>query len=487
MDSAFPVLLGAACLIGLCVLGFLAQRTRQKASNRGSDLHLQSDSPMEFLFERGVLVQTNPNASQFLGAEAAERFDWNAVRRRISELIDGLPETLSETEHGHVIYPTGADSKDLHALIEQNGSYTRFSIFNAGCNAVKAGQNSKLCLDLVADDAPFPIWKTNNSGGLIWSNKQYKTFDLEHAAVGEFLTKTESPDRMTVAPSGSASPVHFDVFHQLQEDGKIFYAINADQIVAAEGVRNEFVRTLGKTFAQISTGIAVFDRNPKLAMFNPALGDIFGFDPKFLSSGPTLQSFFDHMRDNRMIPEPRDYLTWREQMTNLILGAQDGNYCENWQLPSGQTIRVTGQPHPDGALGFLFEDISAEVSLTRRFRQDLTRAYGIMDALPYPIAAINMRGVVFFANQAFKDHWKADPESSFADFTTTDLLALFETSFPTETLNAIDTGLTSDHGAVVTEDNCQIHIKKASGRVTVVTQHPMAKPAMQNRDKKPVH
>ena len=40
-------------------------------------------------------------------------------------------------------------------------------------------------------------------------------------------------------------------------------------------------------------------------------------------------------------------------------------------LPNGLTYRVRGRPHPNGALAFLFENISAEISLTRKFRTKL--------------------------------------------------------------------------------------------------------------------
>ena len=62
-----------------------------------------------------------------------------------------------------------------------------------------------------------------------------------------------------------------------------------------------------------------------------------------------------------MMPEPKDYRSWRQQMSDLEAAAQNGTYEETWALPTGQTYRVTGRPHPDGAVALLFEDISAEV------------------------------------------------------------------------------------------------------------------------------
>jgi hypothetical protein len=38
--------------------------------------------------------------------------------------------------------------------------------------------------------------------------------------------------------------------------------------------------------------------------------------------------------------------------------AASGLFEETWSLPGGQTYRVIGRPHPNGALAFMFEDIS---------------------------------------------------------------------------------------------------------------------------------
>ncbi|MEK9704965.1 MAG: diguanylate cyclase, partial [Paracoccaceae bacterium] len=51
----------------------------------------------------------------------------------------------------------------------------------------------------------------------------------------------------------------------------------------------------------------------------------------------------------------------------MVAVATEGTYTEIWNLPSGATFRISGRPHPDGALAFLFEDITAEVSMSRRF------------------------------------------------------------------------------------------------------------------------
>ena len=66
-------------------------------------------------------------------------------------------------------------------------------------------------------------------------------------------------------------------------------------------------------------------------------------------------NFLDRLRENRVMPEPRDYRTWRNSIAELEAAAQDGTYSETWSLPDGHTYHVTGRPHPDGAVALLFD------------------------------------------------------------------------------------------------------------------------------------
>ena len=69
--------------------------------------------------------------------------------------------------------------------------------------------------------------------------------------------------------------------------------------------QRDFVQTLTKTFAQLSVGLAIFDADRRPVLFNPALGDLSLLPADFLIARPTLFSFLDRLRDNRMIPEPK--------------------------------------------------------------------------------------------------------------------------------------------------------------------------------------
>jgi PAS domain-containing protein len=73
-------------------------------------------------------------------------------------------------------------------------------------------------------------------------------------------------------------------------------------LVHAEKAQRNFVQALTKTFAQLSIGLAIFDRNGQLALFNPALAELTGLRAEFLSGRPTVQTFLDRLRETRKMP-----------------------------------------------------------------------------------------------------------------------------------------------------------------------------------------
>src|SRR5690606_7195853 len=103
-----------------------------------------------------------------------------------------------------------------------------------------------------------------------------------------------------------------------------------------------------------------------------------------------------------------------------------GFHAETWSLPSGQTYRVTGRPHPDGAVAFLFEDISSEVSLTRRSRSELELGHEVLDALQEAVAVFQPSGELLMSNAAFTRLWQFDPGTTLGHVTLMDAVRVWQ-------------------------------------------------------------
>ena len=269
--------------------------------------------------------------------------------------------------------------------------------------------------------APFLLWRQNTDGEITWANRAYMTAieTLRGETHMVWPLPTLFPTLRTAARSRDGQRI---ALHGRDGTGESWYdchvapvgpdllctAIPADEAVRSENRRREFTQTLTKTFAELAIGLAIFDRERRLVLFNPALLDLTNLPTDFLTSRPSLVGFLDRLRENRVMPEPRDYRSWRASIAELEAAAADGTYSEAWSLPDGQTYHVTGRPHPDGAVALLFEDISAEMSLTRRFRAELERSQAIIDAMDDAVAAFSAAGRLTLTNRAYRELWGAD-------------------------------------------------------------------------------
>jgi len=277
--------------------------------------------------------------------------------------------------------------------------------------------------------APFLLWRQTPGGEITWVNQTYLDTVEQHFGAETRLTWPlphlfqelrapqtrggKGPRRiaLTAPDGGDALAQWFDCHLAQAGDDIVITAFRANEAVEAEQRRREFTQTLTKTFADLTIGLAIFDRQRRLVLFNPALVDLTRLPSDFLSSRPGLSSFLDRMRENRMMPEPKDYNSWRQSIAEIEAAAATGTYCELWTLPDNQTYRVTGRPHPGGAVALLIEDISAEMSLTRRYRAELQLGQAVVDTLDDAVAVFSASGRLTLANDAYHGIWGTDPKA----------------------------------------------------------------------------
>ena len=138
-----------------------------------------------------------------------------------------------------------------------------------------------------------------------------------------------------------------------------------------------------------------------LIHFNTALLDITGLDFKALSLKPDLASSLDTLRTKEFLPEPKDYGDWHDQLARLESTTEKGSYRDVWEPRDGVTYRVTGKPHPDGAIAFLLEDISAETAHAREARAELCLLENALNTVTAPLVIFDGLGAYVRSNSTF--------------------------------------------------------------------------------------
>jgi PAS domain-containing protein len=391
-----------------------------------------------WIFDDTRLADATPSARRLIKSVEAVP-NWNDLRDSLVARFPDFPASPEREEGDTTLHIPGVDPGDDSTLsVEIVGGMTRVQLHEAPETAEdseKAEAEELRSLRETLNLTPYPIWNLTRAGKVDECNFAYtelaKTTDSKDPEEPIFPVlqsdiDSGKPRRVPLINRETGQKHWYDMCVVSGEKNHLCFAIDVDQVVEAENAQRNFVQTLAKTFAQLSIGLAIFDRNRQLALFNPALIDLTSLSAEFLSARPTLFSFFDRMRDQRMMPEPKDYATWRQKISALIEAAADGSYQETWTLPSGSVYSISGRPHPDGAIAFLFEDITAEITLTRRFRSDIELSQSILDQLDDAIVVFGSDGTVTVTNRAYRRLWQTDPERSFAATTVVDATRLWQ-------------------------------------------------------------
>jgi len=348
-----------------------------------------------------------------LNADAVARM--NRLREKGESFVligkigeDSLSVTGHRQEDQSVITVAALDARRAKRTIDQ-----------AGLDAL---EHEVDLLRTAMDHCSAVMWRVAEDGQITWANGPYYTL-LQDADPGAgalvwpikpvFGDHTTPPPeegrvrRCSLEMPDQALPRWFDISMTEQAVGTLYTARPIDQLVAAETSLREFVQTLSRTFAHLPIGLAIFDQRRELVLFNPALVSLSTLSTEWLSTRPDLFSFLDQLREHQRMPEPKNYQAWRAEMAELEQAARDGTYQDIWTLPNGQTFRVIGRPHADGAVAFMFEDITSEVSLTRQFRGDLELYQAIMDDSDAAMAVFTNEGQLTLRNTAYDALWGA--------------------------------------------------------------------------------
>lgn len=411
-----------AAVLGAMVIMSVLRASGAFGTTTQMNTQSHPDEGAVFLFHDNDLVDATTQAWALINNSPRNLTDMDAMLLALQAEFPTLRERLSDLNAVQFQIRSESD-RSVFVAVQRINQQLRISLkgdetpaYQAATDRLRhvARDKQAALMQSIAAYSPQLIWQEDSKGHLLWANAAYSNLLKRHTQMALFQPEkggVETHDRrVSVKLTGDRRERWFDISTVKHADGYLHFANDATDVVRADTARTEFVKTLGKTFAELSIGIAIFDNNRQLTMFNPALLDMTNLPVDFLSASPTIDTVLDRLREMRMMPEPKDYVSWREQFTAVETAAKEGTYSKNWSLPDGQTYRVTGRPYPDGAFALLFEDISAEVSLTRRFRLDIETGQAVLDTLTDAIAVFSSAGTLVMSNQAYANLWASNTD-----------------------------------------------------------------------------
>ncbi len=391
-----------------------------------------------FLFRGETLVDATVTGRALLSAAPRGDTDRDRLAAALGDRFPRLAQAMEDLQHRGSLHLASADgTARIEADWQDGTSRLRLVSVPPGDDLPApdghglAGLLTELeTLRHVTDHAAAPIWCTDSTGGVTWANAAYMTLAARTGGDGgswplpRLFSETDTPcdqpagHRMALDQAGQNGPAWFRVHAARQAGNTVFTALPEDAAIAAERELGAFVQTLTGTFAHLAVGLAIFDADRRLVLFNPALGDLTGLPVDFLANRPGLDSMIDGLRERRTAPEPRDFAAWRRKLAAVAGDGPAEPYSELWPLADGRTFRVSGRPHRDGALALVIEDITPELTLTRRFQSDLEVAQAVIDSLEEAIAVFSPGGLLTHVNRAYMALWQTDPLATLASNAT---------------------------------------------------------------------
>jgi signal transduction histidine kinase len=449
------VLTAAAALLGFSVLAaILLMRGRVRAARSEarlrasiSHLQLQADRYRALLFaEPQILIswaagenrpQISGDTSLVVPQGAGQRIlafgTW--LPPEGAAQLDRAVEALRENGEGFVLNLAAANGHPIEAIGRAIGGQAIVRIRElAGLRRTLAdlsAQHQALLqqtqmLHGFVDTAPWPIWTRHGNAGLGYANVAYaRATEAESPAdaVARRIELLDSADRADMERALAANdhfdarlPIvargerrMFDVRAVNIAGGSVAIAIDASEADALSAALVRMAEAHRRTLDQLSSGVAVFDGQRRLAFYNDSYRRLWDLESAFLDSHPDDSSVLDRLRAARKLPEQADFRAWKAKLHEAYRAVE--TVKDTWFLPDGRALSVVTTPSPEGGVTYLFDDVTESLDLARRFDGLIRVQRETLDSLSEGVAVFGSNGRAQLFNPTFARMWKLSTES----------------------------------------------------------------------------
>jgi signal transduction histidine kinase len=191
--------------------------------------------------------------------------------------------------------------------------------------------------------------------------------------------------------------------------GSVGIAIDASEADALSAALVRMAEAHRRTLDQLSSGVAVFDGQRRLAFYNDSYRRLWDLDPAFLDGHPDDSNVLDRLRAARKLPEQADFRAWKAKLHEAYRAVEAAK--DTWFLPDGRALSVVTTPNPEGGVTYLFDDVTESLDLARRFDGLIRVQRETLDSLAEGVAVFGSNGRARLFNPAFAKMWKLSSEA----------------------------------------------------------------------------
>ncbi len=373
------------------------------------------------------------NPAKFIGfgiwmtPHSAQSFE--ASVERLLEQAEGFDLTV-ETKTGRMIEVQGRAS-GTHAFVRFISlSGERAALAELEIEYTKLLQTTDTMKSLL-EVISFPVWMRDADGNLGWANSAYvgaveggsleqvseNNIHLLDASERQQIAKVHSEarknnptshfrERLPATISGDRRMM--DISEISYEGGSAGLAVDMSEVEEVQANLRRTIESHTQTMNQLATAVAIFDGKKHLIFYNQAFESLWQLDAKLLDSKPDNGRLFDAMREAGKIAEQPDWVKWRDDLLQIYEETQPQEHW--WHLPDNRTLRVISNPHKQGGVTWVFENITEQLEMESRYIT-LTQVQGeTLDHLSEAIAVFAPDGTLKLSNPSFQALWKLEDE-----------------------------------------------------------------------------
>ncbi len=357
--------------------------------------------------------------ASWLEREAALDFE-----RRIKDLQENATafSLIAKTLNGATIEAEGRTTGNGYYVKIRDLAERRLELVNLTAQ-IRALEDELASKNALFDALPIPVWFRNADNRITWVNRTYigmvdaarmedviehqielletqqrKLVDTE-IAKGEVFRKR----LQTVIGGGRRT---FEIVAVPFGQGSAGAAIDVAPLESAHDKLSRHIAAHDRVLDRVTTAVAIFGPDQKLAFYNEAYADFWRLDRAWLDGKPSLGEILDTLRQMRQIPEQADYRKWREQQLKAHESAEPRE--EEWHLPDGRSVFVIADQRPDGGTTLLYEDVTERLALESRYNALIHVQRETLDNLREGIAVFGSDGRLKLFNPAFVSIWGVD-------------------------------------------------------------------------------
>ncbi|MCE2992083.1 MAG: PAS-domain containing protein [Candidatus Jidaibacter sp.] len=266
-------------------------------------------------------------------------------------------------------------------------------------------------LSQIIDALPFPVWRQDLDGNIIFHNSQFlefkKKYNLELNQAE--LSSKQSTFTKRLITKDRVETFAFSKKPLADQSGAVGVCANKTEVESTNFAIKALENILQKLIENISVGFVVLDKELRVVNFNLAFMNLFAIDAKILEQKPNYRYLIDVLKDHNHFTELSGF---KEKHLQDIREVKDC-IMDLLHIRNGITIKITIIPSKDGNTILTYENITPNLEIERELTKTKLMFNSVVNMIESPMLIVSQNGQINFINPLFvQTFFKADKLSN---------------------------------------------------------------------------